>query len=99
MIARYSGASLGLLAFTITMVAGLVSQNSATTTLSRSIFALFLFFMIGLVVGAAADIVIRDYAQKKETGIHERYAEDPNSIDDAEAIEDRDVGHELVQEA
>ena len=51
MLARYAGASLGLLAFTIVVTAGLIARYPVTVTPSRSIFALFLFCLIGLVLG------------------------------------------------
>ena len=51
MVARFAGASLGLLAFATTAVAGLYVGNPPTVTLSRSILALFAFCLIGLLLG------------------------------------------------
>ena len=73
MAARYAGASLGLLAFTIVVTAGLIAQNPVTVTLSRSIFALFLFCLIGLVLGRVAQMVVAEHQRKWETEIRKRY--------------------------
>ena len=73
MVARYTGASLGLLAFTIVVTAGLIAQNPVTVTLSRSIFALFLFCLIGLVLGRIAQMVVAEHEHKRETEIRKLY--------------------------
>lgn len=65
MIARYSGAGLGLLAFSVTIGAGLFVGNPIMTTLSRGILALFLFCAIGYVLGAAAQIVVKEHARTR----------------------------------
>ncbi|MGI0149375.1 MAG: hypothetical protein ACREDF_07585 [Thermoplasmata archaeon] len=69
MIARYTGASLGLLAFAVTSVAGLVTGNPVTVTLSRSLFALFVFCLIGLVLGGAAQLVVTEYERNRESAL------------------------------
>lgn len=64
-IARYTGASLGLLAFTITSLAGLITGNSVTVTLSRSLFALFAFCALGFLLGSAAQLVVSEYERER----------------------------------
>ncbi len=81
MVPRFAGASLGLLAFAITIVAGLYVQNPATVILSRSIFALFVFFVVGFVVGAAAQMVLSDRHRQREAELQERYKNDPVDSD------------------
>jgi len=66
MVARFTGAALGLLAFAVTALAGLYSGNPVSTTLSRSILALFCFCVIGLVVGAAAQAVVAEHQRNGE---------------------------------
>ncbi len=66
MIARFSGASLGLLAFCVTVLAGVYVQNPVTTTLSRGILALFLFFVIGFALGLVADTVVNEHECARE---------------------------------
>jgi membrane protein YqaA with SNARE-associated domain len=65
MIGRYTAAILGLLAFAVSAIVGLVIQNPADVTLSRAIWALLVFCIIGLVVGGAAQYVINDYAERR----------------------------------
>ena len=82
MVARFAGAGLGFLAFSITAFAGLFVQNPVTVTLSRSILALFVFTIIGLVLGTAAELVVREYEKNCEAEIRKRYHEDPAKPDD-----------------
>jgi 4-hydroxybenzoate polyprenyltransferase len=65
MIVRYSGGILGMLAFAVTVLAGLWVGNPFTVTLSRAIWALCVFCVIGLAVGWAAQYVIDDYARRR----------------------------------
>lgn len=72
MMPRTAGAALGLLAFTIVLVGGVITQNAATVTLSRGLIALFLFFFIGLALGAAAQRVVAEYEQKRTEELNSR---------------------------
>ncbi|MBI4717313.1 MAG: hypothetical protein HY763_05875 [Planctomycetes bacterium] len=72
MLARYVGAGLGLLAFSVSVVAGLVVQNPPIVTLSRSILALFVFCFLGLVLGYAAQLVVREHEKGREAEIRRR---------------------------
>lgn len=87
MVARYAGASLGLLAFTIAVSAGLLAQNPVSVTLSRAIFALFAFCLLGLALGTAAQLVVAEYQQQRETEIRDRFKDE---IDDASSDEPSD---------
>lgn len=87
MIARFTGAGLGLLAFTITVTAGILVGNPIITTLSRSIFALFVFCLLGLVLGAAAQVVVSDFVAGRELHIREKYS---RKSADADQQNDRD---------
>jgi len=92
MVARFAAASLGLIAFTITVLAGLLTHNPVTTTLSRSILALFLFCFIGFSLGKVAELVIAEHQRKKEHELLERYRdlvrppEDTKSGDAAQVV-------------
>jgi hypothetical protein len=87
-VARFAGAALGLLAFTITVIAGLLAQNPVGVTLSRSLFALLLFCLLGLALGTAAQLVIAEYESSAQAEIRKKYG--PES---AEAVNgDSDVG-------
>ena len=85
MIARYAGATLGLFAFSIVIIAGIFTHNPMTVTLSRSIFALFLFCIIGFVLGGAAQMVINEYHQERETKIRNRYRGKSDVKEDADS--------------
>ena len=76
MVARFAGAGLGFLAFSITAFAGLLVQNPVTVTLSRSILALFVFTIIGLALGTAAELVVHEYENNRESEIREGCQED-----------------------
>ena len=65
MIARFSGATLGLLAFSVAVFGGLWVGNPATEILSRAIWSLVSFCALGLVLGAAAQAVVNEYARKR----------------------------------
>ncbi len=82
MVARFAGAGLGLLAFTITIVAGLFAQNSVAVILSRSVLALFLFCVIGLVLGTAAQVVVAEYDRNRESEIRKQYRVDSTGTAD-----------------
>ena len=86
MIARYTGASLGLLAFAVATISGLLVQNPVSMILSRGIFALFVFFIIGMVLGHAAQMVITEYESGQQSEIEKRYGEQDvdTEVDDAE---------------
>ena len=87
MMARYAGASLGLLAFFVAVAAGLLARNPATVTLSRGIFALLLFCLIGLVIGAAAQRVVAEHEKGRESDIRERYRPSPPGAEGGETKE------------
>ncbi|MHC4698565.1 MAG: hypothetical protein ACYTFA_17680 [Planctomycetota bacterium] len=76
MVARFAGAGLGFLAFSITAFAGLFVQNPVVVTLSRSILALFVFTIIGLALGRAAELVVHEYEKNRESEIRKRKHED-----------------------
>ncbi len=92
MVARFTGASLGLFAFSITLIAGLVVQNPFAVTLSRGIIALFTFCLIGLVLGAAADKVLSEHERSKTAEINDLL--DKKNAAKASAEEEMYVAHE-----
>ena len=65
MIVRFSGVTLGLLAFSVAILGGLWTGNPVTEILSRAIWSLVVFCALGLAVGAAAQAVIGEYARKR----------------------------------
>lgn len=81
MLARVAGASLGLFAFTVTVLAGLLVGNPVIAILSRGIIALFSFCVVGFVLGGIAQIVVREHANKREKEIVERYRKKTEALD------------------
>jgi len=81
MVARFSGAGLGLFAFCVTVVAGVYVQNPVTTTLSRGILALFLFFIIGFALGMAAETVVNEHERSREAESRVQESQESTKID------------------
>lgn len=66
MVGRYTGACLGLLAFAVTIVAGMVVHNPPVVTLSRAVIALLVFCVVGLAVGGCAQSVVNDHYRRRK---------------------------------
>lgn len=62
---RVSGACLGLFAFAVTILAGLSAGNPATAILSRALWAMGAFFLLGCVLGYIALRVIDEHAIRR----------------------------------
>jgi hypothetical protein len=97
MVARFAGASLGLFAFTVAVIAGIYVQNPVTVTLSRGIFALFLFYGIGLVLGAAAQAVVREHEKKRESEILAKYRDDAKNPPEPELAKEESEPSEVYE--
>lgn len=59
---RLCGAALGFLAFTVTILLGLLANNTVEETLLRAIWALVIFCLIGLSAGWVAYRVLDEHA-------------------------------------
>ncbi len=66
MAPRVTGAALGLLAFSTTIIAGVWVDNPTTVTLSRALWAMATFCVIGVVIGWAARVVVREHVRRRE---------------------------------
>lgn len=77
---RLTGASLGFLAFAITVFAGISTGNSADATLERAMQAMFGFFALGLAVGWIACRVIDEHSIKQHHTLF------PDGIPDLEPV-------------
>jgi hypothetical protein len=97
MVARFAGASLGLFAFTVAVIAGIYVQNPVSVTLSRGIFALFLFCGIGLILGAAAQTVVNEHEQKRESEILDKYRNDAEDSPEPEVGEEDSESSEVYE--
>ena len=83
MVARFTGASLGLFAFAVTTVAGLFVRNPVEVVLSRGILALFVFCLIGFLLGHVAQLVVTEYEKDRAAEISQRFRQDPE-VNDAQ---------------
>ncbi len=88
MIPRFSGACLGLFAFTVSVIVGLIVGNPITVILSRSILMLFVFFLVGVIVGTAAQKVIHEHERKQRQKISDHYAQEHEKLDNPPKAEE-----------
>ena len=66
MLARYTGACLGLFAFSVAVIAGMWVHNPPMVVLSRAVWALFLFCMLGLFLGKVAQVIVDEHYRRRE---------------------------------
>ena len=69
MVARLAGAGLGLFAFAVASIVGLLVRNPIDVVLSRSILALVVFCGLGLLLGGVAELVLAERRQQRESEI------------------------------
>ena len=97
MVGRFAGACLGLLAFALTILTGLVAHNPPMVTLSRALWALGIFCVLGLVLGGIAQTVISEHVRRREEVV--LGSKSPNRSEhagaEAEQVADGDDGAEL----
>lgn len=98
MIARFSGATLGLLAFSVAILGGLWVGNPATEILSRAIWSLVIFCALGLVLGAAAQAVVEEYARKRFDAVRADVEAAKSQEKTEQTEENQDSGEAGVQE-
>ena len=72
---RTMGAQIGLLAFTVAIVAGIYVGNPGTVVLLRGLLALLLGALIGQAVGWTAKLVLRDHLQRRKLRIDREHFE------------------------
>ena len=66
MIPRYSGAVLGFLAFGVATVTGVICGNPPEVVLGRALWAMVVFCLVGLAVGAAGQAVANEFERRRE---------------------------------
>jgi len=75
MIVKMTAGSLGLLAFSAAIFAGLWAGNGAATILMRAWWSLVLFLIIGAILGCVADVVVQEHIRNTLKGKTEGQAE------------------------
>ena len=61
---------MALIAFALCLVMGIVAENGLATTLSRALCAMFVVFLVGLIVGTMAQRMLDE-----NLSVHEKKAE------------------------
>ncbi len=89
MVSRFAGATLGLLAFAVTILAGLWAGNTVTVVLSRAIGALFIFCFIGVALGAAAQAVVNEHRKRREEAALAAIGADGSALESASDSQDQ----------
>jgi hypothetical protein len=74
---RLCGAALGFFAFSVTIVLGLVAENTIEVTILRAIGAMFAFCVIGLATGWVANRVLDEHAKAKHRELFPEVIEEP----------------------
>lgn len=60
--------SLGLIGFIIAILAGLAADNPETTTIVRALIAMFICYVVGMIIGAIATRALNEHiAQYKQS--------------------------------
>lgn len=62
---RRTGACLGLLAFCLTIVRGMGAGNPPEVILTRALWAMIIFFLLGLVLGFAGHLAINEHTANR----------------------------------
>lgn len=70
-MARKLAAATALVAFAVCVLAGMVQQNTFSTTVSRALMAMVITFVIGLVVGAMAEKMLVENVRREEEKLKE----------------------------
>ncbi|GJM26180.1 MAG: hypothetical protein DHS20C16_25950 [Phycisphaerae bacterium] len=87
MVARYTGAVLSLFAFGLASIAGLIAGNPPEVVLSRALWALAVFCVIGLAVGAAAQMVLSEYSIEKTAAAMPDESEFASNFEEDEIVD------------
>ncbi len=90
---RRAGACLGLFAFCVTLLRGMAVGNPPTTILSKALWALVLFFMLGLVLGYLAALLFDEHEVGRKTKLAEILEREaaqapPASASKSDAVDD-----------
>ena len=84
---RRAGACLGLLAFCLTIVRGMGAGNPPEVILTRALWAMIIFFLLGLVLGLAGHLAINEHTANRAKALAVELERARTGPDDAEAAE------------
>ncbi len=80
-----------LCAFSIAVITGLAAENGALTILLRAILAMFVCYVVGLIIGWACDCAIRSHVAALDGA-----AESEDNVDDAVAPAEREEAEQAM---
>jgi uncharacterized membrane protein len=63
---RRIAATMALIAFALCLVMGIVAENDIATTLSRALMAMFVVFLVGLIIGSMAQRMLDENLSDQE---------------------------------
>lgn len=89
---RRAGACLGLLAFCLTIVRGMGTGNSPELVLTRALWAMIIFFVLGLVLGFAGHLAINEHSANRAKALAVELDRARAGPDDAEVAEAAEPG-------
>lgn len=72
---RSIGAQLGLLAFSLALLAGIYAGNSAITVLTRALMIMVVACVLGQLVGWSGKLVLRDHLQRRKLALDREHCE------------------------
>jgi len=96
---RLCGACLGLFAFSIAIIQGLIVDNPADTTLVRGVEAMFAFCLIGLVVGWVAQRILDEHTVRRHGEMFKEVEEDEEPSQQTQATTSADTKEEPARAA
>jgi hypothetical protein len=70
---RTTGVQIGLLAFTVALIAGIYAGNPASVVLLRAVLVMFAGAAIGQMAGWTAKLVLRDHLQRRKLSIDRQH--------------------------
>jgi hypothetical protein len=64
MFSKVVGGILGMVAFAVACIVGLLAGNDVTTVLTRGLIAMAVFFVVGLLAGAVGRRLVDEHMQR-----------------------------------
>ena len=84
---RRAGACLGLLAFCLTIVRGMGVGNPPELILTRALWAMIIFFVLGMVLGYAGHLAITEHTTNRAKMLGAELESARAGPDEAEVVE------------
>ena len=96
---RRAGACLGLFAFCITIIRGLAVGNSPESILGKALWAMAVFFALGLVLGALAQMIVQEHIDRRTKEAVAEYEREAAAEPDEPVVGDESETEERTEPA